>query len=115
MALGQGAGCSPFCGCASKQIAELIGDELRERFPEIKRAAGAAATQRRTLKESIEAQHAMVKMYREYRVPVERAGLFDLGHLDQSQFLSFRAKRGICFSERPKSRFFGLRPQNDNY
>lgn len=43
MALGQGAGCSPFCGCAAKQIAELVGDELRERFPEIKRAAGAAA------------------------------------------------------------------------
>ena len=31
--------------------------------------------QKRTLKENLEAQHAMVKMYREYKVPVERAGL----------------------------------------
>lgn len=31
--------------------------------------------QKRTLKENIEAQHAMVKMYQHYKVPVERAGL----------------------------------------
>ena len=31
--------------------------------------------QKRTLKENIEAQHAMVKMYQEYKVPVDRAGL----------------------------------------
>ena len=31
--------------------------------------------QKRTLKENIEAQHAIVKMYRQYKVPVERAGL----------------------------------------
>jgi hydroxymethylglutaryl-CoA lyase len=31
--------------------------------------------QKRTLKENIEAQHAIVKMYQEYKVPVERAGL----------------------------------------
>ena len=31
--------------------------------------------QKRTLKENIEAQHAIVKMYKEYKVPVERAGL----------------------------------------
>jgi hydroxymethylglutaryl-CoA lyase len=31
--------------------------------------------QKRTLKENIEAQHAIVKMYQHYKVPVERAGL----------------------------------------
>jgi len=31
--------------------------------------------QKRTLKENIEAQHAMVKMYQAHKVPVERAGL----------------------------------------
>lgn len=31
--------------------------------------------QKRTLAENLEAQHAMVRMYQEYKVPVERAGL----------------------------------------
>ena len=31
------------------------------------------------------------------------------------QIQSFRAKRGICFSSGARSRFFGLRPQNDNF
>jgi len=31
--------------------------------------------QKRTLKENIEAQHAMVKMYQQYQVPIERGGL----------------------------------------
>ncbi len=31
--------------------------------------------QKRTLAENLEAQHAMVKMYQQYKVPVERAGL----------------------------------------
>ena len=31
--------------------------------------------QKRTLKENLEAQHAIVRMYQEYKVPVERAGV----------------------------------------
>ncbi len=42
LALGTSTGCSPFCGCAAKQIADLIGEELTEHFPEIKRTIGTA-------------------------------------------------------------------------
>lgn len=42
LALGNGVGCSPFCGCAANQIADLIGRELVEVFPEIKRVVGLA-------------------------------------------------------------------------
>ncbi len=42
LALGNGIGCSPFCGCAANQIAELIGEELASEFPEIKRVVGLA-------------------------------------------------------------------------
>ena len=43
LALGTSTGCSPFCGCAAMQIAEMIGEELQVKFPEIKRAVGIAA------------------------------------------------------------------------
>jgi Fe-S cluster biogenesis protein NfuA len=43
LALGSSTGCSPFCGCAASQIAELIGEELQVKFPEVKRAVGIAA------------------------------------------------------------------------
>ena len=42
LALSAGVGCSPFCGCAARQIAELIGYELSQKFPEIKRVVGYA-------------------------------------------------------------------------
>ncbi len=42
LALGQGTGCSPFCGCAAKQLAELIGAEMRDAFPQIRRTLGVA-------------------------------------------------------------------------
>ena len=42
LALGSSTGCSPFCGCAAKQIADLIGEELQGKYPEIKRTIGIA-------------------------------------------------------------------------
>jgi Fe-S cluster biogenesis protein NfuA len=42
LALGDGVGCSPFCGCAANQIAQLIANELAYEFPEIKRVVGLA-------------------------------------------------------------------------
>ena len=42
LALGNGVGCSPFCGCAANQLAEIIGVELSNVFPEIKRVVGLA-------------------------------------------------------------------------
>lgn len=42
LALGNGVGCSPFCGCAAGQIAELIGQEISREFPEVKRVVGLA-------------------------------------------------------------------------
>ncbi len=42
LALGNSTGCSPFCGCAARQIAELIGEELQMKFPEIRRTLGFA-------------------------------------------------------------------------
>ncbi|MFN4181688.1 MAG: hypothetical protein ACK4G3_00520 [bacterium] len=42
LALGNSTGCSPFCGCAARQIAELIGEELQAKFPEIRRTLGIA-------------------------------------------------------------------------
>ena len=43
MALGSGTGCSPFCGCAANQIAELIEKELCQKFSGIARVFGKAA------------------------------------------------------------------------
>lgn len=42
LALGDGVGCSPFCGCAANQIAEIIGYEISTEFPEVKRVVGLA-------------------------------------------------------------------------
>lgn len=42
LALGNGVGCSPFCGCAAGQIAEIIGQEISREFPEVKRVVGLA-------------------------------------------------------------------------
>lgn len=42
LALGNGVGCSPFCGCAANQIAEIIGQEISGEFPEVKRVVGLA-------------------------------------------------------------------------
>jgi Fe-S cluster biogenesis protein NfuA len=42
LALGDGVGCSPFCGCAANQIAQIIANELAYEFPEIKRVVGLA-------------------------------------------------------------------------
>jgi hypothetical protein len=42
MALGNSTGCSPFCGCAAREIAEVIGEEIKKDFPEIKSAVGMA-------------------------------------------------------------------------
>lgn len=41
LALGSGAGCSPFCGCAARQLVDEIigprlGPELKRQFPDIK-------------------------------------------------------------------------------
>ncbi len=35
LALEQGVGCSPFCGCAANQIVQLITPELKKNFPEL--------------------------------------------------------------------------------
>ncbi|MEK7498580.1 MAG: hypothetical protein AAB611_01825 [Patescibacteria group bacterium] len=35
LALQQGVGCSPFCGCAANQILQLLEPELRIKFPEL--------------------------------------------------------------------------------
>lgn len=45
LALSQGVGCSPFCGCAAGRIAELLGEELKKKFPELEqfRIYGLAA------------------------------------------------------------------------
>lgn len=42
MTLGNSAGCSPFCGCAARQVAEVIGEELKKGFPDIVQAVGLA-------------------------------------------------------------------------
>jgi len=42
MALGNSAGCSPFCGCAARQVAEVIGEELKKEFPDVLQAVGVA-------------------------------------------------------------------------
>lgn len=44
MALGTTAGCSPFCGCAAHQIGEVIGEALKNLFPEteIRKTVGLA-------------------------------------------------------------------------
>lgn len=42
MAIG-GAGCSPFCGCAAQQLADMIAIELGKRFPDITKVIGEAA------------------------------------------------------------------------
>jgi len=36
LALQQGVGCSPFCGCAAGQILRLLDPELKNKFPELK-------------------------------------------------------------------------------
>jgi len=35
LALQQGVGCSPFCGCAANQILQILDPELRNKFPEL--------------------------------------------------------------------------------
>ncbi|MEO0255627.1 MAG: hypothetical protein ABIN20_09435 [candidate division WOR-3 bacterium] len=42
VALGDSTGCSPFCGCAARQITEIIFEELRKKFPQLKKAVGIA-------------------------------------------------------------------------
>ncbi|MCS7185276.1 MAG: hypothetical protein NZ870_05095 [bacterium] len=40
MALGSSVGCSPFCGCAANQLAEIIGEEIKKKFDYVKRVVG---------------------------------------------------------------------------
>lgn len=40
VALGDSTGCSPFCSCAARQITEIIFEELRKKFPQLKKAVG---------------------------------------------------------------------------
>ena len=42
LALGSGTGCSPFCGCAAKEISKYIGNLLKNNFSFIKHARGEA-------------------------------------------------------------------------
>jgi len=42
LALGTASGCSPFCGCAAREIAEVIGDELQRLYPQVRRTIGLA-------------------------------------------------------------------------
>lgn len=40
MALGSGVGCSPFCGCAANQLAEILSNEIKQKFDYVKRVVG---------------------------------------------------------------------------
>ena len=42
LALGQGTGCSPFCGCAARELAEEIEKYTMEKFPDIEKLYGVA-------------------------------------------------------------------------
>jgi len=42
LALGDGTGCSPFCGCAANQISELIEEKMLKCFPGLARVRGEA-------------------------------------------------------------------------
>lgn len=42
LALGNGTGCSPFCGCAVNRVSEFIGDMLKEKFPWVEHVRGEA-------------------------------------------------------------------------
>ncbi len=41
-ALGSSTGCSPFCGCAAKQLTEIIGLEIQKVFPFVNKIVGTA-------------------------------------------------------------------------
>ena len=43
LALGKSTGCSPFCGCAAKQLTKILEKYLIEKFPEIENVYGEAA------------------------------------------------------------------------
>jgi len=40
LALGTGTGCSPFCGCAARQITEYIEGLLKNKFSFVKKVRG---------------------------------------------------------------------------
>lgn len=42
LALRQGVGCSPFCGCAADQLGRLLEIKLKQRFPQINRVRAIA-------------------------------------------------------------------------
>ncbi|MBM2826194.1 MAG: hypothetical protein HW403_258 [Dehalococcoidia bacterium] len=57
VALGQGLGCSPFCGCAAKQLGDQFEPFLMERLPWLTRVIAEAEPP----KES-ESEHPLLKM-----------------------------------------------------
>jgi len=42
LAIGSATGCSPFCGCAAKDITEMIGDRLIKKLPWVRKVHGQA-------------------------------------------------------------------------
>lgn len=43
LALGTATGCSPFCGCAVNQIAEVIEKRIKQRFDWVRKVVGQAS------------------------------------------------------------------------